>query len=142
MRYAPRTWRCFSLSFLHFIVRQVCSTHVEMFLDAPIRQRWPSGMLHARGDVSDAAVRGLYVGKYAPRTWRCFHLEVFSRAAEGVCSTHVEMFLPFMTSLQTCRSMLHARGDVSMRLWIDRHILVYAPRTWRCFYRVLCLRVR
>ena len=121
---------------------RVCSTHVEMFLGSSKKHRKEHGMLHARGDVSSVYDFTADMPEYALRTWRCFCHSTGRGSLYGVCSTHVEMFpTRHMTRIHSA-GMLHARGDVSMRLWIDRHILVYAPRTWRCFYRVLCLRVR
>ena len=151
--YAPRTWRCFCGFYCCWCRFYVCSTHVEMFQQPHHQDDDRRRMLHARGDVSPRRYEIEGEGKYAPRTWRCFqlqdlhmwwllvcstHVEMFlepelSRIRKRVCSTHVEMFLPFMTSLQTCRSMLHARGDVSVYLNKEETIWWYAPRTWRCF---------
>ena len=134
--YAPRTWRCFCGLELCIRGIDVCSTHVEMFLSVTSLKSTASGMLHARGDVSARFTKDDPDYEYAPRTWRCFYQAQLEAKARGVCSTHVEMFLADEAFLIDSHRMLHARGDVSMRLWIDRHILVYAPRTWRCFFRV------
>ena len=131
--YAPRTWRCFHHDRRYTTDAEVCSTHVEMFLDDERQSEICAGMLHARGDVS-VTLSGLqFYHSYAPRTWRCFSLGFGQRLTETVCSTHVEMF-PSRSSLDhQDQSMLHARGDVSGPVFVQHECLRYAPRTWRCF---------
>ena len=111
---APRMWRCFPLGNHQEGIDLVCSTHVEMFLrDAYlVTLRWC--LLHACGDVSplDSADADLIWS--APRMWRCFLTYLLSVRLAGVCSTHVEMFLPASPGLGMCDSLLHACGDVSL----------------------------
>ena len=59
----------------------------------------------------------------------------------AVCSTHVEMFplMPRVPGLST--GMLHARGDVSLSDRKRRMRPEYAPRTWRCFLRLMIMAV-
>ena len=135
--YAPRTWRCFHLMQSYLQIRKVCSTHVEMFLTT--RQIPPEKlcMLHARGDVSTGIRSRSSLPTYAPRTWRCFLLSIRKGIKCHVCSTHVEMFPTCRSKRLNRRRMLHARGDVSLRLSPVQLFHQYAPRTWRCFQRVV-----
>ena len=111
--FAPRMWRCFWQRELRQPQRQVCSTHVEMFLVKMTLDESEKGLLHACGDVSSG----------------CKHVQIHS----CVCSTHVEMFpISIMRHLlEPC--LLHACGDVSpLGTRRDaRH--TFAPRMWRCF---------
>ena len=111
--YAPRTWRCFYLSPEEESQVDVCSTHVEMFPEKAVLMLSKPGMLHARGDVSLIVCQKSKMDEYAPRTWRCFYIEIKAEEREVVCSTHVEMFPGQATFGISCGSMLHARGDVS-----------------------------
>ena len=55
------------------------------------------------------------------------HLDV------AICSTHVEMF-PKTTTITTAeKNLLHACGDVSMKLFVKDGLIRSAPRMWRCF---------
>ena len=132
--YAPRTWRCFHSMIDHSVTVFVCSTHVEMFPHCRREVLVPHGMLHARGDVSQASLRLYRILVYAPRTWRCFRRLHPCADRGGVCSTHVEMFLLDCHFLLHSLRMLHARGDVSMDQVIYKARELYAPRTWRCFH--------
>ena len=113
-RYAPRTWRCFRTE--------------------AVGPRIKTGMNHPRGDVSIKKSQDLRSGAYAPRTWRCFHIENIDDEWQDVCSTHVEMFLSLLLKCVHCLRMLHARGDVSITISAQGLMIMYAPRTWRCFH--------
>ena len=49
---APRMWRCFCALSTKWILRRVCSTHVEMFPSPLAQLSWMISLLHACGDVS------------------------------------------------------------------------------------------
>ena len=70
--FSPRTWRCFLLQLFTQSVRQVFSTHVEVFLRCYHSDSGISGFLHARGGVSCETVYVQFVIRFSPRTWRCF----------------------------------------------------------------------
>ena len=134
--YAPRTWRCFCNPGCSCRGSGVCSTHVEMF---PCFSKTPKilqSMLHARGDVSYVNNPRKRKSRYDPRTWRCFFLIMICIIKNIVCSTHVEMFPKAELLGLVERGMLHARGDVSLRDVLFYAEKLYAPRTWRCFFRL------
>ena len=72
--------------------------------------------------------------KSAPRMWRCFQGCAGWQSCDGVCSTHVEMFLASTTSEALRRCLLHACGDVSFTELMSTWLSLSAPRMWRCFY--------
>ena len=87
---APRMWRCFCPSLPARSPSAICSTHVEMFLQADAKGWTSRHLLHACGDVSAMVVKmrehllhacgDVSVGiinhhvtfSSAPRMWRCF----------------------------------------------------------------------
>ena len=118
-KFAPRMWRCFRHPMSRFPFHPVCSTHVEMFpicIDESLTRR---SLLHACGDVSTEILLGNWDKEFAPRMWRCFHLDELGIEFHPVCSTHVEMFLMMSRSFRACVSLLHACGDVSCKDHLD-----------------------
>ena len=91
-------------------------------------------LLHACGDVSSIRPAGGVFKLFAPRMWRCFSgfPECWQRYA--VCSTHVEMFPIATVDYIIPSRLLHACGDVSVKLSAPAHETVFAPRMWRCFW--------
>ena len=132
-RSAPRMWRCFHDMQRPSDHRGVCSTHVEMFpWRSPTGRYWPR-LLHACGDVSSGYLGSYCIDLSAPRMWRCFYKKDLNRLRLAVCSTHVEMFLPYSVRLSSWEGLLHACGDVST---IEENCVTAfrsAPRMWRCF---------
>ena len=91
-------------------------------------------MLHACGDVSNLKKALADATKFAPRMWRCFSPCLFVSLLEGVCSTHVEMFLSLNQNPLMTMSLLHACGDVSTQGPSCTRTRGFAPRMWRCFF--------
>ena len=132
---APRMWRCFCIKGLWSSRRGVCSTHVEMFPYQDLPRFHLRRLLHACGDVSAAKASEDKAKASAPRMWRCFHTPLRPVHLQGVCSTHVEMFLALIACVSYDTCLLHACGDVSIWLqWTSRRTMS-APRMWRCFRR-------
>ena len=111
--FAPRMWRCFFIFRRPHYGKDVCSTHVEMFLASRSARSRLTGLLHACGDVSRRAFPCPALPVFAPRMWRCFPVIASCGAFCLVCSTHVEMFL-------TAMALFKDSGR-------------FAPRMWRCF---------
>ena len=133
---APRMWRCFHRCALCQYQGDVCSTHVEMFLAQTGSMSAVSCLLHACGDVSSSLSVSPNWITSAPRMWRCFHTPLRPVHLQGVCSTHVEMFLALIACVSYDTCLLHACGDVSIWLQWTSLRTMSAPRMWRCF--LLC----
>ena len=128
-------WRCFQDGGGIQLGRVICSTHVEMFLSLVSYFLGNIDLLHACGDVSGAHEVLGSVMVSASRMWRCFLWNAGGRAGQGICSTHVEMFLPSIASSHPRIDLLHACGDVSPSPWRLVATRLSAPRMWRCFQR-------
>ena len=130
-------WRCFHPRALRTRSESVCSTHVEMFLWPSIGTWALASLLHACGDVSDMKemIRDGLVS--APRMWRCFSPWWPCRPGMPVCSTHVEMFLRHAGHMSFVGCLLHACGDVSLKIQEIKMAHESAPRMWRCFSSIL-----
>ena len=74
---------------------------------------------------------------FAPRMWRCYQALLRMCGGGAVCSTHVEMFLLRSSLSNASRRLLHACGDVSIRVMFSDTICRFAPRMWRCFLEEL-----
>ena len=131
--FAPRMWRCFSSTGFPDHGLQVCSTHVEMFPAYAYLEFRLARLLHACGDVSVLVCGDDPCRAFAPRMWRCFSSYVHDYQICGVCSTHVEMFLPGAEHKRMESRLLHACGDVSKFMKIYSAVARFAPRMWRCF---------
>ena len=131
--FAPRMWRCFFIFRRPHYGKDVCSTHVEMFLSLTISRLMTSCLLHACGDVSTAAQLQTTLEGFAPRMWRCFSWCEFQCSSASVCSTHVEMFLRLAKTFGHAGGLLHACGDVSGGILSHQQKGPFAPRMWRCF---------
>ncbi len=112
---------------------EVFSTPVEVFLVSNSAIRKKRGLLHARGGVSIGG--GIYrrLDLSSPRPWRCFPLECFCVTFDKVFSTPVEVFLRITRLLVLARSLLHARGGVSIGAEQSTRMAASSPRPWRCF---------
>ena len=70
---------------------------------------------------------------FAPRMWRCFYKDYCKEGKDYVCSTHVEMFPSRRRPRRPGWGLLHACGDVSIRIPHPFFTELFAPRMWRCF---------
>ena len=100
--------------------------------DIPDRLRGDS-LLHACGDVSVSGTLTGWNSSFAPRMWRCFYVATEITLNNGVCSTHVEMFLTSLYQAVDDPGLLHACGDVSYTIGDVWGWAKFAPRMWRCF---------
>ena len=102
-----------------------------MFLTSTASSAWSTSLPHARGGVSDAALRVPDGGLSSPRTWGCFLMP----HTMPVFPTHVGVFLPWGCLFARCCGLPHARGGVSKRVIAKHGLIRSSPRTWGCFHR-------
>ncbi len=112
----------------------VFSTLVEVFLGYKGRQTLHGCLLHARGGVSEILLHIMTPPASSPRSWRCFSVLTFSASVKLVFSTLVEVFLNGLGEVGNGKSLLHARGGVSMRSCAEAKFYLSSPRSWRCFH--------
>ena len=133
LKSSPRTWRCFLCSAICRRCAGIFSTHVEVFLKHEVYIRDAFDLLHARGGVSCSCVNFSSQRRSSPRTWRCFPIVGLLPEPTGIFSTHVEVFLTVLFSVNHSINLLHARGGVSIVLSLILRVSPSSPRTWRCF---------
>ena len=130
---SPRSWRCFSFCHRYALAQLVFSTLVEVFRAVRMEHKARQGLLHARGGVSIFIRHFCFHTMSSPRSWRCFLTNVLLVHSKSVFSTLVEVFLWNLSLLGWKRSLLHARGGVSLQSNPTLALRPSSPRSWRCF---------
>ena len=130
---SPRPWGCF------WIYRASCEkcgvfpTPVGVFLwCSPAWNLWTC-LPHARGGVSHEAAGGVENDLSSPRPWGCFYRARHAPPIFTVFPTPVGVFLTFMRTRLTLKSLPHARGGVSYRRLGGFLPGGSSPRPWGCF---------
>ncbi len=133
-KFSPRMWRCFFFQSLLWVVVEIFSTYVEVFLSLEYLHQLISNFLHVCGGVSKRINEGLTVFLFSPRMWRCFPLQRPLRLRLSIFSTYVEVFLKTSRINGCATDFLHVCGGVSALKSIADIENTFSPRMWRCFY--------
>ena len=126
-RSSPRTWGCFQTINTAYMVLVVFPTHVGVFLAVAHSGPRLTGLPHARGGVSAHTLAAFLSLESSPRTWGCFLQKKTCGLPGDVFPTHVGVFRTFHSQEEARASLPHARGGVSILLWLLLGILLVFP---------------
>ena len=116
LKFSPRMWRCFFACSSYARRFSIFSTYVEVFPWPRPFHLVPSYFLHVCGGVS-IHIRLFYLsGKFSPRMWRCFFLNIGFIQRLTIFSTYVEVFPILFIQRRFMNNFLHVCGGVS---WTD-----------------------
>ena len=133
---SPRTWGCFPAEEGRVSPNLVFPTHVGVFPCQVYRAPTTCSLPHARGGVSSTGVPPLGIKGSSPRTWGCFFRCIWKCIYIIVFPTHVGVFLISKYHCQRSKCLPHARGGVSLDLFMAEEEDASSPRTWGCFFAV------
>ena len=122
-------------------MKNIFSTYVEVFLNAPILTKTFFNFLHVCGGVS--AFQPIFPDNqtFSPRMWRCFFGRLKVVLPSPIFSTYVEVF-PRPHPVNTLLiNFLHVCGGVSEWFRDENLQDSFSPRMWRCFRSSNCDRV-
>ena len=134
---SPRTRRYFQRLSAGVLLFGLFSAHAEVFPYSPEVVGQAQALLRARGGISSTHENNLTPKVSSPRTRRYFHDEGHHCESGRLFSAHAEVFPIMAGTFGPSRSLLRARGGISMNVWAAWYD-DSSPRTQRYFPYVRC----
>ena len=130
---SPRPWGCFHLSFELDYAFGLFPTPVGVFLQELCALSQHPPLPHARGGVSRCFPRGLSYKSSSPRPWGCFQRLCPQSRQSALFPTPVGVFPTEDGKWLKKKSLPHARGGVSQKVFVHFPVSPSSPRPWGCF---------